>query len=101
MASSSVLLEREFQMSRDGRVYNVKALALFLVHQYPEAGKWHISFDVETTNPAVYQSDRRLVSRGTAQKEAENAFDSGEVARVIESNLQSWIIIGAVRPVGS
>lgn len=93
-----ILRERELETSRDGFTYRVKATAVFLVHQFPEAEKWHVNFDVQTSQPAVFAPDQRLMSKAAAQQTADEAFDSGVVKRIIERDLQSWIIIGAIRP---
>jgi hypothetical protein len=99
MSLSHILLEKEFEKSRGGCAYRVKATGVFLVHQFPEAGKWHVSFDVQTTQPAVFAPDQRLMSKARAQQAAEHVFNSGLVERFIERDLQSWIIIGAINPV--
>jgi hypothetical protein len=99
MSQSHILLEKEFETSRDGFTYKVKATAVFLVHQLPEAGKWHVNFDVRTGQPTAYAPDQRLISKAAAQRAAAQAFDSGEVERFIEANLKTWIIIGAIHPV--
>jgi hypothetical protein len=96
MSLSQILLEREFETSRDGFTYKVKATGVFLVHQFPEAGKWHVSFDVKTSQPTFFAPDQRLMSKAAAQQAAEQAFNSGQVEQFIESNLQTWIIIYAI-----
>jgi hypothetical protein len=99
MSLNHVLLEREFEKYRGGLTYKVKARAVFLVDQFPEAGKWHVGFDVQTTQPAVFAPDQRLMSKARAQQAAEHIFNSGLVERFIDRDLQSWIIIGAIDPV--
>jgi hypothetical protein len=100
MSLSYILLEKDFETSRDGLTYKVKATAVFLVHQLPpEVGKWHVNFDVRTGQLTAYAPDQRLISKAAAQRAAEQAFDSGEVEQFIEANLKTWIIIGAIDPV--
>lgn len=101
MAISEILQEKEFLKPRDGHDYRVKARAIFLVLQYPEAGQWHVAFDVEASQPVFYAPDKRLLSKAAAQKAAGHAFASGEVERFIGANLQTWIVIGAIQPARS
>jgi hypothetical protein len=74
---------------------------VFFLHEIhrEEKGKWHVNFDVQSGQLTFYGPDQRLKAKAAAQQAAEQAFNSGQVEQFIESNLQTWIIIGAINPV--
>jgi hypothetical protein len=97
---SNVLLEREFEESRDGKTYRVKARAIFLIEGGQEKGNWHIDFVLHTGHPITYSPDHRLMSKEAAKRAAENEFDSPlGVKQHIALHLKSWINTGAIQPV--